>query len=207
MDLWPEIVAARRSLIDTLADLDDEQWGSPSLCGAWTVREVLGHLILAAKPPAWRYVRAVARARGDFDTANHDLAVAEATRPTDQLLADYETLVEHRFSPPGWPKAAPLSDICLHSLDVRIPLGFDDPTPTTSYEPVLGLLFSRFGRNFAPSGRPEVRWVATDHDWSGGGGPEVRGAIGDLALTASGRPARLDRLDGDGVAAVAAWLG
>jgi hypothetical protein len=70
----------------------------------------------------------------------------------------------------------------------------------------MALLFSRAGRSFAPKGRPTVRWVATDHAWSHGDGEEVRGAIADLALSASGRPARLDQLEGPGVAAVRAWL-
>lgn len=206
MDLWPTIVEARRSLLSTFEQLDEDLWEIESLCRGWTVRQILAHLVLAARPPAWRYVAAVARARGDFDQANHSLAVADATRPTGRLLADYREVIVHRFSPPGWPPAAPLADIVLHSLDVRIPLGIATDAPVHRYEPVLDLLFRRFGRSFTSHGRPGVRWVATDHDWTHGDGPEVRGAMADLALTAAGRGARVDHLDGDGLPLVTAWL-
>lgn len=128
--------------------------------------------------------------------------------PPDELLSCYRSIAKHRFAPPGWPAAAPLSDILLHSLDVRIPLGVEnDDVPPEHYEPVLQLLFKRVGRSFTTGDRPEVRWVAEDHAWSHGSGREVRGAMEDLALTAAGRPGRLTRLRGDGVEAIAAWAG
>jgi uncharacterized protein (TIGR03083 family) len=206
VDLWPITLRARQSLISTLEGVEDDRWDVGSLCEGWTIRQVLAHLILAARPPAGRYATAVLKARGDFDRANHLLAVAGAQRPPDQLLSEYRAVVAHRFSPPGWPAAAPLSDILLHSLDVRLPLGIETDEPGQHYEPVLDLLFSRFRRSFTSRGRPNVRWTAEDHAWSHGDGPEVRGAMQDLALTAAGRAARIDRLSGDGVAAVRAWL-
>ena len=45
-----------------------------------------------------------------------------------------------------------------------------------------------------------VRLVATDVDWSHGSGPEVSGPGEALLLAASGRPAGLPELDGEGVA-------
>lgn len=206
MDLWPITIGARRSLLSTFEELDDGDWEMPSLCGGWTIRQVLAHLVLAARPPARRYIAAVARARGDFDNANHALAVLDASRPTRELLHAYRKVIDYRFSPPGWPQAAPLSDILLHSLDVRLPLERDTDVPADHYEPVLRLLFSRTGRSFTRTGRPTVRWVATDQEWSRGAGPEVRGTMADLALTAAGRGARIDHLDGEGVQAATAWL-
>ena len=206
MDLWPITIDARRSLLATFEDLGEDQWKVPTLCEGWTVRDLLAHLILATRPPARRYVAAIARARGSFDGANHVLATVEARRPVVELLNDYHTIVEHRFSPPGWPQSAPLSDILLHSLDVRIPLGLETERPPEHYVPVLGLLFSRAGRTITRAGRPDARWTATDHDWTHGEGQAVRGNIADLALTAAGRGARLDDLDGDGVPHVRAWL-
>lgn len=206
MDLWPWTIEARRSLLATYEQLDDDQWGTQSLSEGWTVREVLAHLILATRPPMRRYVPAVIRARGNFDDANRMLAVIDGRRPVADLLSEYRSVVEHRFAPPGWPQAAPLSDIVLHSLDVRLPLGLSVDQPGERYEPVLRLLFSRMGRSFTRTGRPGVRWVATDQEFVHGSGPEVRGLIADLALTAAGRPARLDQLTGDGVATLRTWL-
>ena len=206
MDLWPMTLQARHSLLATFEDLEDDQWEVRSLCDAWTIRQVLAHLTLAARPPARRYIAAVVRARGNFDKANHSLAVVDANRPASELLSDYRGVIGHRFSPPGWPDAAPLSDIVLHSLDVRIPLGLETDQPADRYAPVLELLFSRVGRSFTSEGRPTVRWAATDYAWSYGNGPEVRGTMADLALTAAGRAARVDQLEGDGAATIGAWL-
>jgi uncharacterized protein (TIGR03083 family) len=46
---WPLIHAEREALIADLDTLTDEQWATPSLCGDWTVRDVLGHMISTAK--------------------------------------------------------------------------------------------------------------------------------------------------------------
>lgn len=206
MDPWLVTLAARRSLLTTFERLDDQQWSTPSLSAGWTVRDVLAHLILAARPPARRYLAAVARARGSFDRANHALAVADARAPVPELLDRYRAVVDHRLRLPGWPDAAPLSDILLHTLDVRIPLGLPTEQAPAAYQPTMTLLLGRLGRSFGRDGRPAVRWTATDHDWAGGAGPEVRGTMADLALTAAGRSARIDALAGDGAPAVRAWL-
>lgn len=207
MDLWPIAFSARESLITTLEGVEGDRWDVASLCDGWTIRQVLAHLILAARPPTRRYVLAILRAKGSFHRANHLLAVADGHQPPEQLLAEYRIVARHQFSPPGWPEAAPLSDILLHSLDIRIPLADETEEPAEHYEPVLELLFSRVGRSFTSRGRPQVRWVATDHAWSHGSGPEVRGTMESLALTAAGRRARIDSLHGEGAAILEDWLG
>lgn len=194
-------------MLATFEHLGDEDWATPSLCEGWTVRDVLAHLVLAARPPVGRYAAAFVRAKGSFDGANHALAVVDAGRPVTDLLAHYRSVLADRFAPPGWPRAAPLSDIVLHSLDVRVPLGLPSIRPSARYVPVMDLLFSPARRPFTRRRRPAVRWVATDHPWAHGEGEEVRGDIADLALAAAGRGARLDRLDGEGLPKLRAWRG
>ena len=206
MDLWPLTMNARRSLLATFEELEDDQWDVQSFCEGWSIREVLAHLILSARPPGRRYVAAAARARGDFDKANHTLAVADGRKPPAELIADYRDVIDHQFSPPGWPQAAPLSDILIHGLDVRLALDLPSEQPADHYEHVMGLLFSRLGRSFTRAKRPTVQWVATDHSWSHGDGPVVEGAIADLAFTAAGRSARIEHLSGAGVSALRGWL-
>lgn len=200
------IAEERRSLIDTFETLTPEQWDTPSLCGHWTVRQVLGHLVIATDPPLVRFMREVAKARGSFDKANDRIALVEAERPIPDLIADLRRHVPKRFAPPGLGPAAPLDDILLHSLDVRIPLGLPTDRPAERYEPALDLLFGRGSRTLVPKGRPSLRWAATDHPWTHGTGEEVEGTMADLALAASGRGARVDALTGAGQAAVAGWL-
>jgi uncharacterized protein (TIGR03083 family) len=207
MDLWLWIHEERASILETFEGLTPEEWDVPSLCGAWNVRQVLGHLVVATKPPTGGFMAELAKARGSFDKANDRLARMEAERPTAELIARYQELMEERNAPPGFGPAAPLVDILLHSLDVRIPLGRPTDRPADRYAPALDQLFGRLGaRFFAPRGRPSLHWVATDHLWTHGTGEAVEGTMADLALAASGRGARLDALTGPGKPALAAWL-
>lgn len=207
MDLWPWIHEERTSILETFEGLTDAQWDVPSLCGAWTVRQLLGHLVIAADPRLRFFFLPVAKAGGSFDKANDRLARVEAERPTEDLIARYRERLGERRTPPGFGPIAPLSDIVLHSLDVRVPLRLPLDRPVDRYEPVLDVLFTRRAElAFVPRGRPNVRWVAADHAWSHGSGDEVNGTMADLALAASGRGARVDALTGAGQPALAAWL-
>ena len=49
MDIWPTVHAERRALAADLRDLSTEDWDTPSLCGNWTVRDVLAHMTSAGK--------------------------------------------------------------------------------------------------------------------------------------------------------------
>ena len=208
MDLWGWIHDERRGLVETFEGLSDEQWATPSLCGAWTVRQVLGHLVVGADPRLRHFLVPVAKARGSFDRANDQLAREEAERPVEELLARYRARLDGRRTPPGFGAAAPLGDILLHSLDVRVPLGLPLDRPAERYRPVLDLLFTRRAiAGFVPRGRPKLRWVATDLEWSHGAGAEVAGAMADLTMAASGRGARVAELSGPGQPALASWLG
>jgi uncharacterized protein (TIGR03083 family) len=206
MDVWAVIADERTSLADTFEQVPSERWDTPSLCGTWTVRQVLGHLVVATDPPMGRFALEVAKAFGSFDTANDRLAREQAERPVTDLISDLRRQVAKQFAPPGLGPAAPLHDILLHSLDVRIPLGLPTERPPERYAPALDLVFGRGRRTLVPRGRPSLRWVATDHGWSHGTGDEVQGAMADLALAASGRGARIDAITGPGQPALAAWL-
>jgi uncharacterized protein (TIGR03083 family) len=208
VDIWATIADERARLLELFEGLTPEQWDQPSLCGTWTMHELLAHLVYAADPPFRSFVAELVKARGSFDRANERVAAAEAERSHPDLLARYRERLDKRFAPPGLGPKAPLSDVILHSFDARIPLGLPSADrPVERYEPVLELLFSRSARvGFVPTGRPSLRWVAADHAGSHGSGDEVRGTMADLALAASGRGARLDQLTGPGQPALATWL-
>lgn len=168
---------------------------------------MLGHLVVAADPPAARLLVELVKARGSFDTANDRLARAEAERPTAELLERYRERVGARKTPPGFGTEAPLTDVIVHSHDIAIPLGLPSERPPERYAPGLDLLLgARGARVFVPAARPHLRWVATDHAYARGAGDEVHGTMADLALTASGRRARLAALTGPGAPALQAWL-
>ena len=43
-DVWTTIAAERGALAEDLANLTPAQWDTPSLCGGWTVRDIVAHL-------------------------------------------------------------------------------------------------------------------------------------------------------------------
>src|SRR5690242_10292451 len=109
MDRWDWIHEERASLLATFETLTADQWDVASLCGTWTVKQVLGHLVVAAKPPAGRFVVEVAKHLGSFDRANDLLARETAEAPVADLIERYRSVSGGRFAPPGAGDRAPLS--------------------------------------------------------------------------------------------------
>ncbi len=194
------IASERRGLADTLAGLDADQWATPSLCAGWTVRDVVGHLVVAFEVSVPALLLQVVRNLGNFDRAMDHFAREKARRPTDDLVETLRRNADHRFTPPGSGPEAPLTDIVVHGEDIRRPLGIRreiDP------EPLRVVLDRNAGgaKGFVPKARVAgLRFVATDLEWSKGTGAEVRGPGLSLAVAICGRRAGLDDCEGDGVA-------
>ncbi|HQD23371.1 MAG TPA: maleylpyruvate isomerase N-terminal domain-containing protein, partial [Arachnia sp.] len=74
MEHFDWIADERRALADLLDALTPEQLATPSLCGAWTVQQVFGHLTVPLTVGLGGFAAAMLRARGDFDKANDRLA-------------------------------------------------------------------------------------------------------------------------------------
>src|SRR6516225_4009054 len=74
--IWSMVHAERAALADDLAGLDRDQWRQPSLCGRWTVEEVVAHLTAAASIGRLRWIASVVGARFNFDLHN-DRRLAE----------------------------------------------------------------------------------------------------------------------------------
>jgi uncharacterized protein (TIGR03083 family) len=207
MDHWDTIASERRSLADDLEGLTDAQWETKSLCGEWTVRQLAGHLVVPHTTPTRTLIVEMVKAAGNFNKVNSKLARRQGERPTTELVADIRRYADGRFTPPGFGSVAPLTDILIHGYDARIPLGLPSTGASDRFADSLDLLVtSKAKRAFTPKTLPPLKFVATDLDWSHGDGDEVHGAAADLALTMSGRRARIDALTGPGVPAFASWL-
>lgn len=207
MDPWAQIATERRTLADLLDTLTPEQWATPSLCGAWTVKEVAVHLTSGPSTSVGTFLKAMARGRGSFDRANQLLVDWRAGVDPAQVTAWLREYAEHRFSPPGMDWHAPLSDLRIHTQDIVVPLGLDAGVPLAPWRDVLGFLASRAaGRGFVRKGRPALTWSATDLDWSAGDGARVEGPARALAMVMCGRSALAGQLTGPGVPALQAWL-
>ena len=195
---WPLIHAERLALAEDLASLDDAQWSAPSLCGDWTVRDVLGHLTATARMTPARFLMEMAGSGFRFNAMNAKNVAREATpRPSDGL-AEFRRHLKDTTHPPG-PVEAMLGEAVIHSADIRRPLGMSREYPVEALTRVADFFK---GSNLLIGAKQRIAGLtlrSTDTDWSTGSGPEVTGPQLSLVLAMTGRPAPLADLSGDGL--------
>ncbi|MFD3704773.1 maleylpyruvate isomerase family mycothiol-dependent enzyme [Nocardia sp. NPDC058658] len=186
------LAAERAEMIELLRGLTDEEWETPSLCGGWRVRDVVGHLLTDTVGPV-RYLAAAVKNRGSVDRLNNAIAASFADLPTTRLVDEFEHNAGRlsKFSP-----RLALSDLMVHQQDIRRPLGRPRTIPADRLTAVLS-----YPDPFAFPGKytKGLRFTATDVTWTSGVGPEVRGPGEAIALAVVGRTAALDDLTGDGL--------
>ena len=206
-DVDQAVSAERRRLADHVADLTDEQWATPSLCAAWTVRDVIAHLTVTTRLTVPRLLRAAARARGSFDRMEVGLAAERAVAYTTvDLVAQLRESAGSTRRFPGSTPMDPLMDLVIHGQDIARPLGRRYVSPPEVVAACLAYVATnRFMGG--PRRLSGVRLVSTDTRWTLGDGAELRGPDIDLLLVAAGRRAGLAALDGPGVAVVSERLG
>jgi uncharacterized protein (TIGR03083 family) len=206
-DVDQAVSAERRRLADHVADLTDEQWATPSLCAAWTVRDVIAHLTVTTRLTVPRLLRAAVRARGSFDRMEVGLAAERAVAYTTvDLVAQLRESAGSTRRFPGSTPMDPLMDLVIHGQDIARPLGRRYVSPPEVVAACLAYVATnRFMGG--PRRLSGVRLVSTDTRWTLGDGAELRGPDIDLLLVAAGRRAGLAALDGPGVAVVSERLG
>ena len=201
------VAAERHRVADLVADLTADEWTTPSLCAAWTVRDVVAHLTVTTRLTVPRLVRAAVRARGSFDRMEVDLAAQRvAAYSADELVTQLRESARSTRRFPGSTPRDPLMDLVVHGQDVARPLGRrHDSPPDVVADCLAYVATNRFMGG--PRRLAGVRLVSTDTGWTLGEGAELRGPDVDLLLVAAGRRAGLDALEGPGVAGVGARLG
>ncbi len=195
--------AERLEFADLLAGLTPDQWDGPSLCAGWAVRDVVAHCVsfegLSARELTARFVRG----RLQTDRINALAVAALADRTTDQLIVLLRDNAQPHGLGAGFGGRIALTDNMIHQQDIRRPLGMPRTVPAERLG--VALDFVRCAPTIRGAWRARgVRLVATDLDWSHGGGPEVHGAGEALLMIMAGRPAALADLGGPGVATLAA---
>ena len=201
------VAAERHRVADLVADLTDEQWTTPSLCAAWTVRDVVAHLTVTTRMTVPRLLPAAVRARGSFDRMAVDLAAERAAAySTTELVAQLRESAGSTRRMPGSTPMDPLMDLVVHGQDVARPLGRRHVSPPDVVAACLAYVApNRFMRG--PQRLAGVQLVSTDTGWTHSDGAELRGPDIDLLLVAAGRRAGLDGLEGPGAQVLAARLG
>jgi len=196
---WPLIHAEREALAADLATLDSAGWATRSLCGEWSVREVLGHLIATAKMTPLRFLAELAGSGFRFNAMTAKDVSRETAGPPAQSLAEFRRLATATSHPPG-PVDSWLGESIIHGEDIRRPLGITRDYPIAAVIRV-GNFYK--GSNALIGAKRRITGLslrATDAEWGTGSGPEVSGPALSLVMAMTGRAAALDDLSGDGLA-------
>jgi uncharacterized protein (TIGR03083 family) len=191
-------------LAEHLADLDDAQWNSPSLCALWRIRDVLAHVTAGAEGAfgvgavvggllrhGFNYNRWVAtdgQRRGQQDPVVVLHALRDAAANRDAL--------------PGTRSVRGLMHVIVHGQDMCRPLGITRDLPEAHLVPVADFVKADIHIFGAKKRIAGLTLRATDMDWSHGSGPEVTGPAEALVMMMAGRSAALDDLTGEGKAAL-----
>lgn len=196
----------RRELADLLDSLTPEQLEHPSLCDGWSCRVVAGHLYAAQLGGKGAFLFAFVRSGFNPDRTNDVVSRAAAERPVHEIAEAFRRRADEVVKVPVVGVNGPLSDLLIHTADIRVPLGLPyEPAPE---DVALSLDFLAGG---AP-GFVKKKWVQglllapTDLGRTWGAGAEVRGRAIDIVLAITGRRVALENLDGPGVELLASRL-
>ena len=146
VDTFAEIADERRGLADLLSGLTAEQRAAPSLCGEWSVLEVVAHLVGAAagEHPEVRAHHAGVSA-GTSTGRTPGWLVSRRGGRTTISIDTLRRRADSRFTPPGAGPEAPLTDLLVHGLDICWPLGLTHPVPAERWRTSLTFLTTPSG--------------------------------------------------------------
>jgi uncharacterized protein (TIGR03083 family) len=195
---WPTIHAERKALADDLEGLTDEQWATPSLCGQWSVGEVLGHMTATAALTPPKFFAGLIGSGFRFDAMTSKFVAKQVEGAPSDVLARFKAQLTATTHPPG-PIDAMLGEAIVHSEDIRRPLGIAHTYPIDAVTRVADFYK---GSNLLLGSKKRIaglQFRATDADWSTGSGPEVFGPAISLVMALTGRRSAVDGLSGEGV--------
>lgn len=198
----PLVEGERSDLAAFLRTMAPAQWDHETLCEGWSVRDVVAHVVSFDDVSPLLLPIEFARAGLSVDRFNDTLVRRYRDRTPGELLDALERIARPRG---GGRLLGPgaLTDAVIHHQDIRRPLG--EPRDVPADRLVLCLTVLRELPTGAGGLRRArgLRLVATDLDWNGGDGPEVRGPGEALLMGIAGRAVALPELNGDGKAILA----
>lgn len=195
---WMELAQAEREdFAAFLETLSPEQWAAPTLCDRWNVRQVAAHAISFDELSRGESVRRFLKGLLIVDRIN-DLGVADyANRSPGQLVALFREYARPHGLTAGFGGRIALTDNMIHQQDIRRALHIPRSIPSERLRTALD--FSLYAPTIRGAWRTRgLRLVATDSEWSHGGGPEVQGTGEALLMAMAGRGDALKDLSGPG---------
>ena len=198
-DVWPAIHAERKALAADLDGLGEDAWATPSLCGEWTVRDVLAHMTGTARLTSGSFFPKLIGSGFSLGRLQAKAIGEERGASPADTLARFKQEVDSTTGPPG-PTDTMLGETVVHAEDIRRPLGVKHPYPT---DEVVRVADFYKNSNLILGTKRRIAGLslqATDVDWRHGDGPTVSGPMTSLLLAMTGRKPALDDLTGDGVA-------
>ncbi|MFE3753285.1 maleylpyruvate isomerase family mycothiol-dependent enzyme [Nocardia tengchongensis] len=197
-ELWRLVHAERAALADDLAGLSAPQWAQRSLCGDWSVEEVVAHLTAGASTGRFRWLISVLSNRFDFGKHNdRQLAAHRGTTP-QETLERFRAVVDSTVAPSGH-TAAWLGEVIVHGQDIRQPLGLPRKPSIEAVTEVARFFASRDFTVPSRKSTQGLRLEATDGPFAIGDGPVVTGPTIALTMAMAGRTTYCDELTGAGL--------
>jgi len=203
--MWQQSAA----LADLVDELPDARFDDDTLCEGWTVRDVMGHMLVGHTTPMPAMLGLVVKYRFNIPKGSFEMSKAKGRALTpDEIRDQWRDVVDQRTRK-GISKTIPYRDGFLdhfiHEQDIRRPLGLTKPVGDDVLSAALEATTTVKGPMFAPAKVvAAVRLEATDLDWSHGSGPVVRGPGEALVMAAAGRTIALADLEGAGLGVLSA---
>jgi uncharacterized protein (TIGR03083 family) len=209
MGTWEMVDAERAEVADVCDTLTTEQWDAPSLCGAWRVRDVVGHLVGGANLGTGQAMVTLLKYGFRLSTMLEKTAIEAGSVPTSELATEMRGTVGARRTPPGVKPEGVLTDTVIHRQDIRRALGL----PGTIAPEHVRIALDHTTETSASRlpGKTRVAGVhlhATDMAWDIGDAtaPDVTGTGEALLMAMAGRAVALSELSGSGVETLRARL-
>jgi uncharacterized protein (TIGR03083 family) len=202
MGQWELASKARHDFADMMDGCSAEQLGQSTFCAKWNAHEVLAHLTGFVETSGPGLFGNLLKAGFNFDKASVAMVNKRSGRSVADLGASLRAKGAKTAPLPGFPEELTVSDVAIHTQDVRRPLGLDGELDPVVLRTALDFLTANKKARILVEGRPldGVRLQATDMDWSFGEGAEITGSGDALMMGIANRPV-LDDLSGEGLAA------
>jgi len=191
---WNVVAKARHDFSDMLEGLSEEQLATQSLCDAWSVADVAGHLVSLVEMSSLSLVMGFVKNRADPDAFISAKAQEFSALGAESLVRSLRARAGDRMRP--YSEASVANDIAVHTQDIRRPLGLSDPLDPGVLQMALDFSTNEFASKRTSD--DALRFTATDIDWSWGAGPEIKGTAEALLMALNKRDVD-DELEGPGV--------